>query len=369
MAAMTTTTPTEPVEPLGPEHDPEHELWHRVAHALRDIAHPVHLGEHLLDELDHLGGRAADGDGPVSRARERQVWDWIDHLNPRRVIDRLAAIGGRFIDALDGLGNRTRAELGIREWTGPVNRLPRGTMLVVGAIGTLVVLFVWTAMQSEGQGNDWMTDPGAGLAAGVAAPTGMPGTSSASGSAAGAPSTGTSSSGGGAAGGSAPGTTGTSSSAATSSVPAMPMAAGMPMAAAGAVGAGVAAGGGTSASSPAGAAVQSVTLAVDPPPLGGVVGSDGQVHDAFVPGTFTMKAGSTVEVTVVNYDAMPHTWTSPTLGVNASIPAGTSASPSRTTFTIHPTTAGTFSWYCATPCDPWSMVHDGYMRGTVTVTS
>ena len=86
-----------------------------------------------------------------------------------------------------------------------------------------------------------------------------------------------------------------------------------------------------------------------------------------MPATFTMKVGTTYQVTVVNYDDMPHTWTAPGLGVNAAIAAGSDSGPSTTTFTIHPTKAGTFAWYCATPCDSWAMVHDGYMRGSVIV--
>ncbi len=114
--------------------------------------------------------------------------------------------------------------------------------------------------------------------------------------------------------------------------------------------------------------VQHVSLVVDPPPLYGVK-VDGAVHDAFVPGTFTMKAGTTVVVSVTNYDSMPHTWTAPALGVNAQVTPGSQTSPSHVTFTIHPTKAGTFAWHCATPCDPWSMSHVGYMEGFVTVTA
>jgi hypothetical protein len=108
-------------------------------------------------------------------------------------------------------------------------------------------------------------------------------------------------------------------------------------------------------------------LVVDPPPLLGVRAPDGQVHDAFVPPTFTMTAGKVYVVTVLNYDPMPHTWTAPSLGVNAPVPPGSHDHPSVTHFTIRPTKAGTYVWFCATPCDPWSMVHNGYMRGTVTV--
>lgn len=72
-------------------------------------------------------------------------------------------------------------------------------------------------------------------------------------------------------------------------------------------------------------------------------------------------------MTVLNYDDMPHTWTAAALGVDAAIPAGSARSPSTTTFVIDPRAAGTFEWRCTTPCDPWAMAHEGYMRGTVTV--
>lgn len=114
--------------------------------------------------------------------------------------------------------------------------------------------------------------------------------------------------------------------------------------------------------------VKHVSLVVDPPPLYGVKVA-GAVHDAFVPGTFTMEADTTVVVSVTNYDAMPHTWTSASLGVNALVPPGSQSSPSHMTFTIHPKKAGTFTWKCTTPCDPWSMAHVGYMEGVVTVTA
>jgi heme/copper-type cytochrome/quinol oxidase subunit 2 len=80
-----------------------------------------------------------------------------------------------------------------------------------------------------------------------------------------------------------------------------------------------------------------------------------------------MTVGKVYEVTVLNYDSMPHTWTAPGLGVNAVVPAGSRSKPSVTDFTVHPTKAGTYQWFCATPCDAWSMVHNGYMRGYVKV--
>src|SRR5579859_1076071 len=42
-------------------------------------------------------------------------------------------------------------------------------------------------------------------------------------------------------------------------------------------------------------------------------GSDGNWHDAFLPADFTVHAGDRVTVTVVNYDTMPHSFTSSSL--------------------------------------------------------
>ncbi|GEM_PF-1439385 len=127
-------------------------------------------------------------------------------------------------------------------------------------------------------------------------------------------------------------------------------------------------------------------------------GSDGARHDAFLPrADFTVKAGQTVRVTVLNYDDMPHSFTSPALGAGAAvpaaqvqmqgtpqdikmmpgpglgvdqnIPAGTESAPSKTTFTFTaPKKPGRYAWWCKLPCDPWAMTDWGYMKGHVTVT-
>jgi len=100
-------------------------------------------------------------------------------------------------------------------------------------------------------------------------------------------------------------------------------------------------------------------------------GPDGKWHDAFLPADFTVHAGDKVTVTVENYDGGPHTFTSPSMGVNAMIPGGGSlSSPRELTFTFTaPKKAGRYQWWCAVPCDPWAMAHDGYMRGFVTVSA
>jgi plastocyanin len=100
----------------------------------------------------------------------------------------------------------------------------------------------------------------------------------------------------------------------------------------------------------------------------GKIGSDGNWHDAFLPADFKVEAGATVQVTVYNYDDMPHTFTAPGLGVNTTIAAGAEEKAGKTTFTIHaPQKAGSYEWFCALPCDPWAMAHFGFMKGHVTV--
>ena len=96
-------------------------------------------------------------------------------------------------------------------------------------------------------------------------------------------------------------------------------------------------------------------------------GPDGTWRDAAVPALFTVHAGATVTMTVQNYDT-PHSFTSPGLGVSQIMPAGTASNPSMTTvkFTA-PLKPGRYLWYCNIPCDPWAMMHIGYMRGYVTV--
>ncbi len=100
----------------------------------------------------------------------------------------------------------------------------------------------------------------------------------------------------------------------------------------------------------------------------GRMGPDKQWHDAFLPADYTVHAGQTVTMTFQNYDGGPHTFTAPSLNVNQVIPSGSASHPVSTTVTFTaPKTPGKYQWWCAVPCDPWAMSHDGYMRGFVTV--
>ncbi len=101
-----------------------------------------------------------------------------------------------------------------------------------------------------------------------------------------------------------------------------------------------------------------------------VKGPDGKYHDAVIPANFSIHAGDMVTVTVYNYDDMPHTWTAPMFNANAIVPSGSEDAPSKTTFTFTaPSKPGQYQWWCAVPCDPYSMTHNGLMRGVVTVTA
>lgn len=100
------------------------------------------------------------------------------------------------------------------------------------------------------------------------------------------------------------------------------------------------------------------------------LGPDGNWHDAALPANFTIHAGDSVTITFLNYDTGPHSFTSPSLGTNEFIPAGSASAPSKTTLTFTaPSQAGQYLWFCTQPCDPWAMQHIGYMRGYVTVVS
>lgn len=116
------------------------------------------------------------------------------------------------------------------------------------------------------------------------------------------------------------------------------------------------------------AAIQDVKLVIKSDSEHGKKGPDGKWHDAYLPADFTVAAGAKVVVTVLNYDDGSHSFSSSSLNVNALIKGGKSNKPSSTTFSfIAPKKSGKYAWWCAMPCDPWAMSHNGYMRGIVTV--
>ena len=89
-------------------------------------------------------------------------------------------------------------------------------------------------------------------------------------------------------------------------------------------------------------------------------GPDGKLHDAFSVTGFTVHAGQPVRLVIDNTDNTVHSITSPAAGVNIV------AKPGSHSYTLLVAKSGVFEWYCNYPCDPYSMTHDGYMRGTIT---
>jgi len=110
------------------------------------------------------------------------------------------------------------------------------------------------------------------------------------------------------------------------------------------------------------------------------LGPDNRTHDSFVPCNFTVYAGQTVNLTVVNYDNAPHSFTSPTLNVDFQIPASqTNGVPAVSHFQFAETQVGVYRWWCNVSCDTdsggWAMTNGsdgqpgqiGFMGGFVTV--
>jgi plastocyanin len=116
------------------------------------------------------------------------------------------------------------------------------------------------------------------------------------------------------------------------------------------------------------AGVEEVNIVVKSDGEHAKLGPEGAWHDAFLPADFSVAPGATVKVTVLNYDEGEHSFTAPMLGLNAVVAAGTPKEPKVTTFTFRaPAKTGSYMWFCAKPCDPWAMAHDGFMRGFVRV--
>ena len=89
-------------------------------------------------------------------------------------------------------------------------------------------------------------------------------------------------------------------------------------------------------------------------------GPNGKLHDAFSVTNFEVHAGHAVKLVINNTDTAPHSITAPGAGVNILVRPGTH------TYTLLVRKTGRFQWYCTQPCDPYSMSHNGYMRGFIT---
>ena len=113
---------------------------------------------------------------------------------------------------------------------------------------------------------------------------------------------------------------------------------------------------------------QAITILVKSDSEHAKKGPDGKWHDAFLPADFAVKAGQKTTVTILNYDNGPHSLVSPSLNLNVQIPAAKGAKPGRVSFRFTASKAGRYDWWCGSPCDPWAMTHDGYMRGFITAT-
>lgn len=105
---------------------------------------------------------------------------------------------------------------------------------------------------------------------------------------------------------------------------------------------------------------------------GAKLGSDGKKHDAFINGNIKITKGQKVTLHFYNYDEGQHTYTSADLGLNVKIKGSVKeGQPMETMFTFTPDKEGSFDWICTDPCDTesaqWSMMHDGFMKGHITV--
>ena len=102
--------------------------------------------------------------------------------------------------------------------------------------------------------------------------------------------------------------------------------------------------------------VQNLTIYVMPDDTG-LIGPDKLHHDSFIPASFVLKAGEQVQLTIINYDDVPHSITAPGLSLNIVVKPGKDVAgsdqvtPTTTTFTFTPTKKGQFRWHCMFPCD------------------
>jgi plastocyanin len=91
-------------------------------------------------------------------------------------------------------------------------------------------------------------------------------------------------------------------------------------------------------------------------------GTDGKLHDAFSVTNFYVHAGQPIKLVINNTDDVAHSIVAPGAGVSIMVKPGTH------TYTLIVRKAGRFQWFCGMPCDPYSMAHNGYMRGFITAT-
>jgi len=89
-------------------------------------------------------------------------------------------------------------------------------------------------------------------------------------------------------------------------------------------------------------------------------GADGKLHDAFSVTNFYVHVGQPIKLVINNTDTAVHSIVAPDAGVKIMVKPGTH------TYTLVVHKAGRFQWFCMMPCDPYSMAHDGYMRGYIT---
>ncbi|MGA8543587.1 MAG: hypothetical protein WB947_08665 [Thermoplasmata archaeon] len=165
-----------------------------------------------------------------------------------------------------------------------------------------------------------------------------------------------------------------------------------------------------STKSSSGAAGTGVLLAIDNP----FDTANNNTADQYAPANFTVPADTLLEFTITNYDTgqnpvtpsqasvngtvsnciylnsslpalgpcehsipagfVAHTFSfeaGPYQGFNVPVPSanesGEGSIGATVTFFAYFNETGTFTWNCVAPCDPWSMAHDGFMTGSMTV--
>ena len=92
---------------------------------------------------------------------------------------------------------------------------------------------------------------------------------------------------------------------------------------------------------------ESVNLTIVPDAL---MGSNKRTHDAYFPAFISARANQKVIVTVYNLDTAPHSFTAPSLGINAiATAAKDQGGVGVTTFSFTVAKAGVYHWKCILP--------------------